>query len=72
MPRATGVSRFDCFQYRLLRGIPGAGGLGGKKEYMKYLAAGLQSGGKSKHKKIIGGTMAANPLLCLPVIVSPR
>jgi glutamate-1-semialdehyde 2,1-aminomutase len=32
-------------------GYPGAGGLGGKKEYMKYLAAGLQSGGKGKHKK---------------------
>ena len=47
-------------------GYPGAGGLGGKKEYMKYLAAGLQSGGKGKHKKaLIGGTMAANPLSCV-------
>ncbi|PJZ69754.1 aspartate aminotransferase family protein [Leptospira perolatii] len=40
-------------------GYPSAGGLGGKKEYMKYLAAGIQSGTK---KALIGGTMAANPL----------
>ncbi len=40
-------------------GYPSAGGLGGKKEYMKYLAAGI--GGSSK-KALIGGTMAANPL----------
>lgn len=45
-------------------GYPGAGGLGGKKEYMKYLAAGLQSGDKHK-KALIGGTMAANPLSCV-------
>jgi glutamate-1-semialdehyde 2,1-aminomutase len=45
-------------------GYPGAGGLGGKKEYMKYLAAGLQGG--EKHKKaLVGGTMAANPLSCV-------
>lgn len=45
-------------------GYPSAGGLGGKKEYMKYLSAGLQSG--EKHKKaLVGGTMAANPLSCL-------
>jgi len=40
-------------------GYPSAGGLGGKKEYMRYLAAGLQSGQK---KALVGGTMAANPL----------
>lgn len=40
-------------------GYPGAGGLGGKKEYMKYLAAGLESGTK---KALTGGTLAANPL----------
>jgi len=45
-------------------GYPGAGGLGGKKEYMKYLAAGLESGGKHK-KALVGGTMAANPLSCV-------
>jgi len=41
-------------------GYPSAGGLGGKKEYMKYLAAGI-AGGKIK-KALVGGTMAANPL----------
>lgn len=45
-------------------GYPGAGGLGGKREYMKYLAAGLQSGDKHK-KALVGGTMAANPLSCV-------
>lgn len=45
-------------------GYPSAGGLGGKKEYMKYLAAGIQTGDKIK-KALIGGTMAANPLSSL-------
>ena len=45
-------------------GYPGAGGLGGKREYMKYLAAGIQTGDKH-HKALIGGTMAANPLSCV-------
>jgi glutamate-1-semialdehyde 2,1-aminomutase len=45
-------------------GYPGAGGLGGKKEYMKYLAAGIAGGPKQK-KALIGGTMAANPLSCV-------
>lgn len=40
-------------------GYPAAGGLGGKKEYMAYLAAGLQG---AKKKAMVGGTMAANPL----------
>lgn len=40
-------------------GYPSAGGLGGKREYMAYLAAGIQSGSK---KALVGGTMAANPL----------
>lgn len=40
-------------------GYPSAGGLGGKREYMKYLAAGIQAGQK---KALVGGTMAANPL----------
>jgi glutamate-1-semialdehyde 2,1-aminomutase len=40
-------------------GYPSAGGLGGKQEYMEYLAAGLQSG---KKRAMVGGTMAANPL----------
>jgi len=42
-------------------GYPSAGGLGGQKKYMKYLAAGIESGMKVK-KALIGGTMAANPL----------
>ncbi|WP_127530962.1 aspartate aminotransferase family protein [Paenibacillus kobensis] len=43
-------------------GYPGAGGLGGKREYMKYLGAGIGE----KHKKaMVGGTMAANPLSCV-------
>lgn len=45
-------------------GYPGAGGLGGKKEYMKYLSAGIGGGGKHK-KALVGGTMAANPLSCV-------
>ncbi|HWR23738.1 MAG TPA: aminotransferase class III-fold pyridoxal phosphate-dependent enzyme [Feifaniaceae bacterium] len=45
-------------------GYPGAGGLGGKKEYMRYLGAGLD--GAAKHKKaLVGGTMAASPLSCV-------
>jgi glutamate-1-semialdehyde 2,1-aminomutase len=40
-------------------GYPSAGGLGGKKQYMKLLAAGLEAGQK---KALVGGTMAANPL----------
>ncbi len=41
-------------------GYPAAGGIGGKKEYMVGLAAGLEGGKKVK----VGGTMAANPLSC--------
>ncbi|NLU25100.1 MAG: aminotransferase class III-fold pyridoxal phosphate-dependent enzyme [Clostridiales bacterium] len=43
-------------------GYPGAGALGGKKEFMKYLGAGLdEHGGK---KALVGGTMTATPLSC--------
>lgn len=45
-------------------GYPGAGGLGGKKEYMRYLAAGIQTGDKIK-KALVGGTMAATPISCV-------
>lgn len=45
-------------------GYPGAGGIGGKKEYMKYLGAGLDGSAKIK-KALIGGTMAATPLSCV-------
>ncbi|MBN1951698.1 MAG: aminotransferase class III-fold pyridoxal phosphate-dependent enzyme [Bacteroidales bacterium] len=40
-------------------GYPSAGGLGGRKKYMAYLAAGLQG---AKKRAMVGGTMAANPL----------
>ncbi len=43
-------------------GYPGAGGVGGKKEYMKFLGAGLDGEGK---KALSGGTLAANPLSCI-------
>lgn len=42
-------------------GYPGAGALGGKKEYMKFLGAGLDGHGK---KALVGGTMAATPISC--------
>ena len=45
-------------------GYPGAGGLGGKKEYMKYLGAGLDGSTQIK-KALIGGTMAATPISCV-------
>ena len=41
-------------------GYPSAGGLGGRKDLMDGVAAGLQGGKKVK----VGGTMAANPLSC--------
>jgi glutamate-1-semialdehyde 2,1-aminomutase len=39
-------------------GYPGAGGIGGRRDYMEHLAAGLQTG----KKVMVGGTMAATPL----------
>lgn len=45
-------------------GYPGAGGIGGKDEYMKYLGAGIAGGEKIK-KAMVGGTLAANPLSCV-------
>lgn len=45
-------------------GYPGAGGIGGKAEYMKHLGAGV--GGSSKvTKALVGGTMAAAPISCV-------
>jgi len=40
-------------------GYPAAGGLGGTRDLMEYLAAGIQSG---KKRAMVGGTLAANPL----------
>ena len=45
-------------------GYPGAGGIGGKREYMKYLGAGLDGSTKVK-KAFMGGTMAATPVSCV-------
>lgn len=42
-------------------GYPGAGALGGKKEFMQCLGAGLDGHGK---KALVGGTMAATPISC--------
>lgn len=40
-------------------GYPAAGGVGGKKEYVGLMAAGVAT---VKHKAYVGGTLAANPL----------
>lgn len=42
-------------------GYPAAGGLGGRRDVMATLAAGLESG---KPRAYVGGTLAANPLSC--------
>ncbi len=44
-------------------GYPGAGALGGKQEFMKYLGAGLDGTGRTK-KALVGGTLAATPISC--------
>ncbi len=43
-------------------GYPGAGAVGGHKDCMAYLGAGLDSQGKKMHKALCGGTMSASPL----------
>jgi glutamate-1-semialdehyde 2,1-aminomutase len=44
-------------------GYPSAGGIGGRKEIMRLLAAGLE---KDRSKKVrVGGTLSANPLTCV-------
>ena len=43
-------------------GYPAAGGVGGKREYVQLMAAGLATG---KHRAYVGGTLAANPLSAL-------
>ena len=42
-------------------GYPGAGALGGRDAFMKFLGAGLDGHGK---KALVGGTMAATPISC--------
>lgn len=43
-------------------GYPGAGGVGGKKEYAQLMAAGL---GNKGHRAYVGGTLAAAPISAL-------
>lgn len=42
-------------------GYPSAGGVGGRRDLMEHVAAGIQSG---KKRAYVGGTLAANPLSC--------
>ena len=46
-------------------GYPGAGGIGGHKDCMAHLGAGLDSSGKKVKKALCGGTMAATPISCV-------
>ena len=42
-------------------GYPGAGGLGGRRDLMEHLAAGIEGG---KKRAYVGGTLSASPLSC--------
>ncbi len=46
-------------------GYPGAGGIGGKREYMQYMGAGLDASGMKIKKAFCGGTLAATPISCV-------
>lgn len=46
-------------------GYPGAGGVGGHRDCMAHLGAGLDSSGKKIAKAMCGGTMAATPISCV-------
>ena len=46
-------------------GYPGAGGIGGHKDVMAHLGAGLDGSGKKVKKAMCGGTMAATPISCV-------
>ncbi len=46
----------------LTGGYPAAGGLGGKREIMTGLAAGIEG---TKKRAYVGGTLSANPLSCV-------
>jgi glutamate-1-semialdehyde 2,1-aminomutase len=48
-----------CFGKIVAGGFPSAGGLGGRRDLILRMAAGLESG---KKRAYVGGTMAANPL----------
>lgn len=42
-------------------GYPAAGGIGGRRDLMEHVAAGVEGG---KKRAYVGGTLAANPLSC--------
>ncbi len=46
-------------------GYPGAGGIGGHRDVMAHLGAGLDGSGKKVKKAMCGGTMAATPISCV-------
>ena len=46
-------------------GYPGAGGVGGHKDCMAHLGAGLDASGKKVSKAFVGGTLAATPISCV-------
>ena len=46
-------------------GYPGAGGVGGHRDCMIHLGAGLDSSGKKVSKAMCGGTLAATPISCV-------
>ena len=46
-------------------GYPGAGGIGGHRDCMQHLGAGIDSSGKKVKKALCGGTMAATPISCV-------
>ena len=46
-------------------GYPGAGGIGGHKDCMAHMGAGLDASGKKIAKALCGGTMAATPISCV-------
>ncbi len=45
-------------------GYPGAGGVGGHRDCMAHLGAGLDGSGKKVKKALCGGTLAATPISC--------
>lgn len=45
-------------------GYPGAGGVGGHRDCMAHLGAGLDSTGKKVKKALCGGTLSATPISC--------
>ena len=50
---------------KVIAGVyPGAGGIGGHRDCMQHLGAGLDKSGKKISKALCGGTMSATPISC--------